>query len=936
MAKIYISSTFEDLKDFRAAAYHRLRQMRHDVISMEDYTAGDRRPLDQCLADVAACELYVGIFAWRYGYIPDQQNNERRSITELEYRKATQEGKPRLIFLLDPDATWQPRWMDFRSGEGERGRRIEALREELRREHTIRYFSSPEGLSGELSVAVNELQQQWIAAGIAEQRREMAKESERRGSRVRQRVVGQHVLDVGEHFQGRIRERKELGTCLAEPSTRMVSILGRAGIGKTALASKVLGDLEHNGWPQNDRGVDGIVYLSTRTCGVTLECLFTHCATALGSDREQALHATWANSQLTVAEKIERLLIALDEGVYVILLDHMEDLLDDRGAITDPDLKAFFDLSLAAPHGARLLVTSRAPITFNPERTRFDRRIPLVSGLSAAEGMAMLRDMDPNGTWGLRELPEDEVARAVERLYGIPRALEWLGGLLKDEYLSSPTEILDRFGDDVVDDLMKEAYRRLGDEERRVMEALAVLGRPVPLIAVQFVVTGFDPGLSVDAVLRRLIDVHMVTLDRRSRTVALNPIDQDYVYHRLVEDGDYSRKALDRRAAEYYEQLQVPRPGWQSAVDLDPYLLEYEHRFRAGQYEAAAGVLNRLDFEFAAWRTHARRLQAMLQRLDGKLHQRYLQMLQYYNLGLTYAFLGPLEKAAECFESAYSMAREIGNREYERKATAWVGEASRRLGDLDRAIEHLESAVALDPAGAAPRDTHLMLLGLAYAYKRDFRQAVDCGVRLLDFGASHSDAILSAQGHDVLSLAYLGLRDFAQVFVHTRLAVELYRSADARDPLAYVLNVEGMAYLGQGRIDEAIESFERARLRGREDDSPRLEGFSLFNLARARRMKGERDRAREMAASSEAVLARIGAPEAAAAAAFHAALNAAVTETTAIARALLTCARCCLFTADLLDPRDLLAEAEAIAPELAGETAEVLAQIGSRAAAGPE
>ncbi len=941
MAKIYISSTFEDLRDYRAAAYHRLRQMRHDVISMEDYTAGDRRPLDKCLADVAACEIYVGIFAWRYGYIPEKDNEQRKSITELEYRKATEVGKRPLIFLLDPDANWLPRWMDFRSGEGDRGKRIEALRAELGREHSVRFFNSPETLGGELSVAINDVQQEWIAAGIAEQRRELAEESERRRSRVRQRVVGQHVLDIGNQFKGRIKEQKDLGSCLAETSTRLVSIVGRPGIGKTALASKVLGDLEHNRWPHGERAlaVDGIVYLSTRTSGVTLETLFMNCATMLGSEREEALHKTWANSQLTVAEKIERLLGALDDGVYVVLLDHMEDLLDDKGAITDPELRAFFDVSLTAPRGARLLVTSRDPIAFHPDWARFDIRIPLVTGLSIPEGVAMLRDMDPTGTWGLRGLPEDQLARAVQRLYGIPRALELLAGILKDQFLSSPDEILDKFEEDVVDALMQEAYRRLGPDERHVMQALAVLGRPVPLIAVQFMVAPFEPGLSVDAILRRLIDVHMVTLDRPSRTVALNPIDQDYVFHRLPEEGEYSRNTLDNRAADYYAQLRVPKDRWQSAVDLGPYLLEFEHRFRAGQYEAAAVALNAIDVEFAAWRTHTRSLQSMHQRLAGKLTDRRLQMLQIYSLGQTYIFLGPFEKAAESFESARSIAREIGSAEFERIATAWAGEAARRLGRLDDAIDQLKRAVAMNPSDVAPGDTFLMNLGLAYSYKGEFREALGCGRRLLDMAERHSDAVLRGQAHDVLSLAFLGLRNFDQVLVHTRQAVELYRAADARDPLAYVMNVEGMAYLGQGRIGQAIESFEQASRRGKEDDTPRLEGFSLFNLARACRIKPDLERALETAVSAAAVLTRIGAPESAAALAFRDALGfSAAGDRPAMAQALLACAQSCMGTADVIAPYDLFEEAEAIARsegmnEVAQAAGARLAEMNSRQSA---
>src|SRR5262245_34740793 len=72
--KIYLSSTYTDLLGCREAVYKVLRMMRHDVIAMEDYGATDRRPLDKCLDDVARTDLYLGIFAWRYGYVPERDN----------------------------------------------------------------------------------------------------------------------------------------------------------------------------------------------------------------------------------------------------------------------------------------------------------------------------------------------------------------------------------------------------------------------------------------------------------------------------------------------------------------------------------------------------------------------------------------------------------------------------------------------------------------------------------------------------------------------------------------------------------------------------------------------------------------------------------------------------------------------------------------------
>jgi hypothetical protein len=68
--RIFVSSSFEDLKDHRASAIRVLRQLGHEVIAMEDMTAGSLAPLAKVLEMVDRSEAYVGIFAWRYGYAP--------------------------------------------------------------------------------------------------------------------------------------------------------------------------------------------------------------------------------------------------------------------------------------------------------------------------------------------------------------------------------------------------------------------------------------------------------------------------------------------------------------------------------------------------------------------------------------------------------------------------------------------------------------------------------------------------------------------------------------------------------------------------------------------------------------------------------------------------------------------------------------------------
>ena len=156
MLKIYVSSTYEDLKEYRKAVYHALRRMRHDVIAMEDYVAQDQRPVQYCLKDVASCDIYIGIIGWRYGFIPEDKNENpnRLSITELEYRKAKEKEIPCLIFLLDDRIKWPLRYIDGTRQSGTSGDNINILRNYLTNKHVVSFFKNPDHLAGLAVTAV--------------------------------------------------------------------------------------------------------------------------------------------------------------------------------------------------------------------------------------------------------------------------------------------------------------------------------------------------------------------------------------------------------------------------------------------------------------------------------------------------------------------------------------------------------------------------------------------------------------------------------------------------------------------------------------------------------------------------------------------------------------------------------------------------------------
>ena len=147
MAKVYISSTYEDLKEQRKLAAEAVRKQGHTPIIMEDYGISPQKPLDKCLQDVSQCDLFIGIFAWRYGTIP---KGHEKSITHQEYEEAIKNNIPCLIFLLHESAPWPANLM----AKGPERKTIDDLRLHLGENHLICFFKSKRQLSQKVKQAI--------------------------------------------------------------------------------------------------------------------------------------------------------------------------------------------------------------------------------------------------------------------------------------------------------------------------------------------------------------------------------------------------------------------------------------------------------------------------------------------------------------------------------------------------------------------------------------------------------------------------------------------------------------------------------------------------------------------------------------------------------------------------------------------------------------
>ena len=868
MTKIYISSTYSDLVEYRQQVYDILRKMRYDVIAMEDYVATDARPPDKCLADVASCDVYVGIFAWRYGYVPPGQE---RSITELEYRQAGQSGLERLIFLLDENTLWPRQYMDEVTGEGEKGQKIRVLRQELMTAHLLQFFKSPEELAGQVATSVSKWAQERLDADMdsLRTRRDQA-DRERREMRDRQRVVNLRPLDVA-HFKDRLREMQALCDHLADASVRLVSVVGRGGMGKTALACRVLADLERGVLPipseERELPIDGILYLSARSTGLGLERVYSDVGRMLGEPAASKLAVRWADGETSLAAKVEYLLEAMQDGLYLILLDNLEDYLAEDGSISEEGLRLFVERCLTQPGGARLVVTSREEVWLAGDALRGSRSIPLREGLSEDDAVALLRDLDPQGTLGLRDAPEGELRRAARLTQGIPRALEILAGILHQDPTASLSRLLAdeaAFGAEVVEQLVAEGYRRLGDDERRIMEALAVFDRPIDETAIAYLLHPWFPGMDVRAGLRRLVNSYFVSASRATGEYSLHPLDRDYAYRQLPEDegpNAYNRRNLELRTADFYASIRKPESEWKTIDDLAPQLAEFEHRVRAGDYDGACRVLEPIDYDYLFKWSHYTRLAELREKLLGHLADDGLWASNLGSLGRTCRILGQFERATKFFEEALTITREIGNRTREGQYHGHLGRVYRDLGQVERAVRLYEEAliIAREAGDRRSEGNWLNSMGNAYHGLGQFERAIEFFEEALAIAREIGDRW--GEGYRLGNLGSV-YRDLGQV----EWAIKLYEEAliiaqeigDRRNE-SFCLGRLGIAYRDLGQIERAIKLYEEALAITREIGDRGSESFLLGNLGLTYRVfLGQAEQAAKFYEEALAICREIG------------------------------------------------------------------------------
>lgn len=137
-----ISSTSLDLPAHREQAIKACRRQSVTPLVMEDLPARDADAIRVSLEMVDKAEVYIGIYAWRYGHIPEGHDI---SITEMEFNRAVERGIPILVFLIHKD---HPITIEMVTRKGDEAKKLENLKARACKHRVRVEFKSPEDLRG--------------------------------------------------------------------------------------------------------------------------------------------------------------------------------------------------------------------------------------------------------------------------------------------------------------------------------------------------------------------------------------------------------------------------------------------------------------------------------------------------------------------------------------------------------------------------------------------------------------------------------------------------------------------------------------------------------------------------------------------------------------------------------------------------------------------
>ncbi|MBI5298648.1 MAG: DUF4062 domain-containing protein [Chloroflexi bacterium] len=542
--KVFLSSTYLDLIEHRKAAHDALEQLGLHVIWMEAFGARPVESTQACLKEVEDSHLFVGIYAHRYGYIPDGKDV---SITEQEFIHAQKSEKPIFGFVIDEDHLWHPKHI-----EHDKKTNLDAFLAKVKTQ-PVEFFTTPDNLAQKIASSVGRYLAERQAAEEAAHQANISvtvhdvsgnliigdhntADNSNRKSSIENRKSGS-TLPTQPYFFGRAAELDIIKSALSPDSRTWGALIdGPGGIGKTALAIKAAHDASAELFERKifitakvrELTAEGEAKLTDFTRPTYLAML-DELGKELGADGLEKLAPDARPNELR---------LALAGKKALVIFDNLETLPEEERT-------RLFQFLSRLPEGNKAIVTSR-------RRTDVDARIVRLDRLARDEALQLITELAAKYP-RLARASQKEREDLYEITQGNPLFIRWIAGQLGREgsqcrTIAEACAFIDKApkGNDPLEYIFGDLLETFTADETKVLAALTYFSLPAKL---KWIADMTDlPARAAETALEDLTDRSILTSDLPAQTYFLPPLTAKFIRTRRPEAVTQTGDALTNRA----------------------------------------------------------------------------------------------------------------------------------------------------------------------------------------------------------------------------------------------------------------------------------------------------------------------------------------------------------------------------------------------------
>ena len=646
-------------------------------------------------------------------------------------------------------------------------------------------------------------------------------------------------ISLPAQFIGRRRELRNLQREFREGKTTVLLLTGAGGMGKTALAGKLVNTLNGDGFE--------IFGFSARSEHDWRDTLF-QMELALDEARTKKYEKIQQQYPDTAkrASWLLKLLLEQFERKVALFFDNLESVQETTTrAITDPELQLWIDAAVRLKQeGLRVVLTSRWAL---PEWT--EPIHPL--------GKAVYRDF--LAVAQQQKLPKSflkdskRLRSTYEVLNGNYRALEFFAAALQDMDAIEEEAFLDRLhhaeSEIQVDMALEKVWSHRTVEEQELLRRMTAFEVPVASDGVQKLAI-VKPQQPIEA-LETLLSVSLIERYDNQQWKT-----DEYLVSSLVRDWLEKQGVakpepeLLEKAATYHKWLLD-----HERKTLDQAIVTHTALLRAGMAEEA----HRITLKWIAEPMNmAGMYQTLLQTwLIPACHSAVPETLaQALNqTGKQYFHLGDYSTALEYLKLSLSIQQEIGDKSGEGRTLNNISGIFKARGEYDTALEYLKRSLLITQAigDKAGEGVTLNNIGKIFQARGDYAPALEYLKRSLSIMQEIGDKVGEGKTLNNIGEIYLLRGEYDTALEYQKRSLSIQQAIGDKSGEGTTLNNISQIFHVRGEYDKALEYYKRSLSISQAIGDKAGEGTTLNNISQIFQARGEYDRALEYLKRSLAI-----------------------------------------------------------------------------------